>query len=64
MLKQAVRNLRRWKLKAELFQGQAEHLPFQDNVFDCVYHVGGINYFSNPARAVLEMIQWRKAAPG
>lgn len=61
MLKQAVRHLRRWKLKAELFQGQAEHLPFQDNVFDCVYHVGGINYFSDPGRAVLEMIRVAKS---
>ncbi|KAI7258726.1 hypothetical protein KC345_g10493 [Hortaea werneckii] len=62
MLKQAARNLRRWKLQAHLFQGQAEKLPFQDNVFDCVYHVGGINYFSDPAAAVLEMI--RVAKPG
>ncbi|MEC0172499.1 class I SAM-dependent methyltransferase [Paenibacillus graminis] len=61
MLKQAVRNLRRWKLRAELFQGQAEHLPFQDNVFDCVYHVGGINYFSDPGQAVLEMIRVAKS---
>lgn len=61
MLKQAVRNLRRWRLKAELFQGQAEHLPFQDNRFDCVYHVGGINYFSDPGRAVLEMMRVAKS---
>lgn len=62
MLKQAVRNLRRWKLEAHLFQGTAERLPFQDNSFDCVYHVGGINYFSDPRAAVLEMI--RVAKPG
>ncbi|KHL93873.1 hypothetical protein QW71_21130 [Paenibacillus sp. IHB B 3415] len=62
MLKQAVRNLRRWKLQGHLFQGQAEKLPFKDNVFDCVYHVGGINYFSDPGAAVLEMI--RVAKPG
>lgn len=62
MLKQAVRNLRRWKLQAKLFQGQAEQLPFASDVFDCVYHVGGINYFSDPAAAVLEMI--RVAKPG
>ncbi|MEK3876252.1 class I SAM-dependent methyltransferase [Paenibacillus sp. FSL M7-0420] len=62
MLKQAVRNLRRWKLEAHLFQGTAERLPFQDNSFDCVYHVGGINCFSDPHAAVLEMI--RVAKPG
>lgn len=62
MLKQAVRNLRRWKLEAHLFQGMAERLPFQDNSFDCVYHVGGINVFSDPHAAVLEMI--RVAKPG
>ncbi|WP_310832298.1 class I SAM-dependent methyltransferase [Paenibacillus pedocola] len=62
MLKQAMRNLRRWGMTAELFQGEAEALPFRDNSFDCVYHVGGINYFSDPLRAVLEMI--RVAKPG
>lgn len=62
MLKQAVRNLRRWGMTAELFQGTAEALPFADNTFDCVYHVGGINYFSDPHLAVLEMI--RVAKPG
>ncbi|MEK3903244.1 class I SAM-dependent methyltransferase [Paenibacillus sp. FSL R7-0179] len=40
----------------------AERLPFQDNSFDSVYHVGGINVFSDPHAAVLEMI--RVAKPG
>ncbi|WP_254075619.1 class I SAM-dependent methyltransferase [Paenibacillus tritici] len=62
MLKQAVCNVKRWKLQAHLFQGTAERLPFRDNSFDCVYHVGGINYFSDPLAAVLEMI--RVAKPG
>ncbi|MEK4044133.1 methyltransferase domain-containing protein [Paenibacillus sp. FSL H8-0048] len=62
MLRQAVRNLRRWRIEAYLFQGTAERLPFQDNSFDSVYHVGGINVFSDPHAAVLEMI--RVAKPG
>ncbi len=51
---------RRWQ--PELFLANAECLPFQDNSFDCVLHFGGINFFSDKARAITEMI--RVARPG
>jgi ubiquinone/menaquinone biosynthesis C-methylase UbiE len=62
MLKQCRRNLRTWKREAELFHGTAERLPFKDEVFDAVYHVGGINFFNDRKAAIEEMI--RVAKPG
>ncbi len=53
---------RRRQWEPELFLGNAECLPFQDNSFDCVLHFGGINFFSDKARAIAEMI--RVARPG
>lgn len=46
----------------KLFQGNAEKLPFKDNSFDVVFHVGGINFFNDIQAAVDEMI--RVAKPG
>ena len=37
-------------------------MPFRAEVFDCVFHVGGINFFSDKTRAIEEMI--RVARPG
>lgn len=62
MLHKCLRNLKRWQRSAQLFQGEAERLPFRDAVFDCVFHVGGINFFNDKARAITEMI--RVARPG
>jgi ubiquinone/menaquinone biosynthesis C-methylase UbiE/uncharacterized protein YbaR (Trm112 family) len=62
MLRQCLKNLQRWKRHAELFQGEAERLPFVDAAFDVVFHVGGINFFNDRARAIEEMI--RVAKPG
>ena len=42
--------------KAHLFHGEAERLPFKVEAFDCVYHVGGINLFTDKLRAIKEMI--------
>jgi ubiquinone/menaquinone biosynthesis C-methylase UbiE len=55
-------NLRRWRLGADLFLGNAEELPFADESFDAVFHVGGINFFSDRAKALAEMV--RVARPG
>jgi len=60
MLKQARRHLKKWGIEAELFQGMAEFLPFKDESFDVVYHVGGINYFSDKEKAIHEMIRIAK----
>jgi ubiquinone/menaquinone biosynthesis C-methylase UbiE len=62
MLSQCQVNLRRWHIQADLFQGNAETLPFADSSFDVVFHVGGINFFNDRAQAIREMI--RVARPG
>ena len=62
MLKACRRNLKKWKREAEVVQAAAEAVPFQDESFDVVYHVGGINFFNDKARAIQEMI--RVAKPG
>jgi ubiquinone/menaquinone biosynthesis C-methylase UbiE len=62
MLKRCRKHLVKWKRTAELFQGEAERLPFRDGIFDVVFHVGGINFFNDRLRAVTEMI--RVAKPG
>ena len=46
----------------DLFLGTAEALPFKDESFDSVFHIGGINFFSDKRRAIEEMI--RIARPG
>ncbi len=46
----------------DLFLGNGEQLPFQDEAFDGVFHVGGINFFNNKKAAIEEMI--RVAKPG
>ncbi len=53
-------NKRGWPV--ELFLGMAEALPFKPESFDCVFHIGGINFFSDKKRAIDEMI--RVARPG
>ena len=62
MLANCQVNLRRWTLDADLVLGNAEELPFADESFDCVFHVGGINFFNDRAKAIREMI--RVAKPG
>lgn len=57
MLKQCQRNTAKWKLDVTLFAGTAEQLPFQDEVFDVVFHFGGINFFNDKAAAIREMIR-------
>jgi ubiquinone/menaquinone biosynthesis C-methylase UbiE len=57
MLAQCQKNLKRWDRKAELFYGNAELLPFKEAMFDVVFHVGGINAFSDRAKAITEMIR-------
>ena len=50
------------KTNLQLFHACAEDLPFADNSFDIVYHVGGINFFNDKAKAMQEML--RVAKPG
>jgi ubiquinone/menaquinone biosynthesis C-methylase UbiE len=62
MLERCRRNGKKHNRSIELVFGSAEHLPFRDERFDCVYHVGGINFFNDSLQAVREMI--RVARPG
>jgi ubiquinone/menaquinone biosynthesis C-methylase UbiE len=62
MLVNCQANFRRWGMEGELFLGNAERLPFADESFDVVFHTGGINFFSDRAKAIREMI--RVAKPG
>ena len=57
MLKRCQKNLKARDMEAELFLGAAEYLPFDDGAFDVVFHMGGINFFSDKARAIQEMIR-------
>lgn len=62
MLRRCRRNLRRRGRRATLYQAQAERLPFGDDSFDVVYHLGAINFFDDQRRAIEEMA--RVARPG
>jgi ubiquinone/menaquinone biosynthesis C-methylase UbiE/uncharacterized protein YbaR (Trm112 family) len=46
----------------ELFWGNGETLPYRDNSFESVFHIGGINFFNDKRKAIMEMI--RVAKPG
>ncbi|MEJ8303178.1 class I SAM-dependent methyltransferase [Saccharibacillus sacchari] len=61
MLREASRHLKEWGTEAELIHGEAEHLPFHTESFDCVYHVGGLGDFSDPPEALREMIRVAKS---
>jgi ubiquinone/menaquinone biosynthesis C-methylase UbiE len=61
-LAQCKKNLKSAAMEAELILGLGEKLPFCDNAFDVVFHMGGINFFSDPGLAVREM--YRVAKPG
>lgn len=62
MLIHSMRNIKKWKIDAELFRADAEELPFRDNIFDVVFHLGAFNLFPDKKRALDEMI--RVAKPG
>jgi len=62
MLQRCTHNCIKWHLSAELYRADAEQLPFRDNTFDVVFHLGAINLFQNKKQAIDEMI--RVAKPG
>jgi len=61
MLQRCQRNLKRWQREAELILGNAEDLPLRDETFGTVLHVGGINAFNDPAKAICEMARVARA---
>lgn len=60
----AAKMSEKWSTKTNLslVNGSVEDLPFADNSFDIVFHSGGINFFSDKAKVISEMI--RVAKPG
>jgi ubiquinone/menaquinone biosynthesis C-methylase UbiE/uncharacterized protein YbaR (Trm112 family) len=60
MLNQCIKNLDKWELEADLFLGNAEELPFRDECFDVVFHLGGVNFFTEKSKAIEEMIRVAK----
>jgi len=62
MLRSCTRNLYKWNRLAYLYKANAEQLPFKDNSFDVVFHLGAINLFQGKKQAIDEMI--RVAKPG
>ncbi len=62
MLQQCRRLINRRNLNVELFLGNAEKLPFQNNIFDVVFNVCGLRLLNDKAKAIREMI--RVAKPG
>ncbi len=62
MLKKCHLNSLKWNIDIKLVQGNAENIPFKDEHFDVVFHIGGINFFNDKEKAIQEMI--RVARPG
>jgi ubiquinone/menaquinone biosynthesis C-methylase UbiE/uncharacterized protein YbaR (Trm112 family) len=62
MMIHCTRNLERWNIKGEIYRANAEELPFRDEKFDVVFHLGAINLFNDKRKAIEEMI--RVAKPG
>lgn len=62
MMVNCNRNLNRWGIRAGIVRADAVQVPFRDNAFDVVFHLGAINLFSDKKRAIEEMI--RVAKPG
>ncbi len=62
MLRQCQKKLRKAELTATLCVGLAERLPFADDSFDVVFHMGAFNEFQDKSGAIGEMI--RVARPG
>jgi SAM-dependent methyltransferase len=62
MLRKCTRNAKRWKRPAKLYRANAEELPFKENSFDVVFHLGAMNLFQDKKQAIEEMI--RVAKPG
>lgn len=61
MMSHCVSNLHRWKIPAELARADAQKLPYRDNAFDVVFHLGAINLFEDKGLAIREMIRVAKS---
>jgi ubiquinone/menaquinone biosynthesis C-methylase UbiE len=61
MLNRAQKKLTSAHRKAELFHGDGAYLPFKDETFDLVFHMGGLQFYSDPYRGVSEMARVAKS---
>lgn len=55
--------MQKWKRRLpglSLVHSAAEDLPFKSSQFDIVFHVGGINFFNDKAKAMSEMMRVAK----
>ncbi len=59
MLRQARKKYNK-TFNLSLVNACAEELPFQDETFDIVFHVGGINFFNDKKSAIAEMVRVAK----
>jgi ubiquinone/menaquinone biosynthesis C-methylase UbiE len=62
MMHHCIKNTKEWGINVNLFRSDAALLPFKDNKFDVVFHLGAINLFPDKGKAIMEMI--RVARPG
>lgn len=53
--------IRRKRWDVDLFLANAEQLPYRDDVFSGVLHMGGINFFNDKKAAIDEMIRVAKS---
>ncbi|XZF13244.1 class I SAM-dependent methyltransferase [Chitinophagaceae bacterium MMS25-I14] len=60
-LQQCRKTMKKTGIKGQLINCCAEALPFEDNYFDVVLHVGGTDFFSDKDAAMREMIRVAKA---
>jgi ubiquinone/menaquinone biosynthesis C-methylase UbiE len=62
MLRACARRARRAgnRLDPLLVQANASYLPFADDSFDAVFHFGGVKLFSEPGRALDELVRVAK----
>ena len=60
MLGACARRARKHGLDPLLVQANASYLPFADDSFDAVFHFGGVKLFSEPGRALDELVRVAK----
>ncbi len=62
MLKAARRKAENAGREIQLFQADAAHIPFRNEIFDLVFQMGGLQFFQDPFKSISEMA--RVAKPG
>ncbi|HLF90620.1 MAG TPA: methyltransferase domain-containing protein [Anaerolineales bacterium] len=60
MLRRCQHNLAIWEREVELIHGDAQTLPFAENQFDVVVHMGGLQFIKAPQKALSEALRVTK----